>query len=338
MIENEIKDIDKIVEYIKERLHLSDNSDVTKEPLPNKIWTPITADLVIKDNLRLFFIEIRSKPRLDSIFRLVTLREILEKQKEDDSEYNFVIGCKVIPPKVKDLAELLEIKIIELPKNLRISIPQYDIFPYRLKVSSEKSWKVISNLLKEKESSIRHISKKAKVSYAWTYETIQHLINQDIVERKENYVEIINTDKLLNGIAWERPFNNLKKDEIFIEYNKTHEAAREISSILPQKNIKFAFTCFTAGGLYTGTAIRTDSVYLYLLKEDIEFFKEIFDTSKKDGIKALIYLPDRDVFSDTRSLEKVKVVSPSQTLLDLAGLGYGGRDLALDMVKKYGSL
>ena len=141
------------------------------------------------------------------------------------------------------------------------------------------------------------------------------------MERKENYVEIVNKDKLLNGVAWERPFNNLKKDEIYIEYNKTHEAARDISSMLPQKNIKFAFTCFTAGGLYTGSSIRTDSVYLYLSKEDIEFFKEIFETSKKDGIKALIYLPDRDVFSESRKIEKVKVVSPSQALLDLAGLG-----------------
>jgi hypothetical protein len=37
-------------------------------------------------------------------------------------------------------------------------------------------------------------------------------------------------------------------------------------------------------------------------------------------------------------LENVKVVSPSQALLDLIGLGYGGRDLALSMVDKYASL
>jgi len=49
-------------------------------------------------------------------------------------------------------------------------------------------------------------------------------------------------------------------------------------------------------------------------------------------------VPDRDVFGDAREKEGVLIVSPSQTLLDIAGLGYSGRDITKAMVEKYATL
>jgi hypothetical protein len=245
---------------------------------------------------------------------------------------------KLFPPHIIEMAKLLNIKLIEIPKKMKIDIPKYDIFKHRIKVSSEKSWRIITRLMKERSASIRQLAIKEDISYGWAYDTIQNLIQQGIVEKKNTYVKIIDIDKLLNGIAWERPFESLRYDEINLDFKNAYKAANDISKMLKQKKIKFAFTSITAGGLYTGYAIRTDSIYLYLDKDEIEFFNDIFKTSKKEGIKALIYAPDRDVFLKNRTLENIKVVSPSQTLLDLAGLGYGGRDLALSMVDKYANL
>jgi len=336
---NEIESEEKILNILKRKLELSDNAKIEKMPVFKEMWTPIDVDMVIRDNYRLYFIEIKSNLRFENISRLTTFRELLRvKDKKNLSNYNFIIAGKNIPPKIKDLADTLNIKLINLPKKIEISKPKYDIFPNRVKVSSEKSWKIVSSLLKEKVTSIRQLSLKENVSYGWTYTTIQHLINQGIVEKKENYVELKNIDKLLNGIAWERPFENLKIFEMHIGIKSSYKAAKEISHILRRKKIKFAFTSYTAGGLYTGYAIRLDSIYLYLKKENLDFLKEIFDISPIGGIKAQIYMPDRDVFSNTRLLEDIKVVSPSQALLDLVGLGYGGRDLALSMVDKYASL
>ena len=45
-----------------------------------------------------------------------------------------------------------------------------------------------------------------------------------------------------------------------------------------------------------------------------------------------------DVFSDSREKEGILVVSPSQALLDLAGLGYSGKDITKAMLEKYASL
>ena len=78
-----------------------------------------------------------------------------------------------------------------------------------------------------------------------------------------------------------------------------------------------------------------DAIYLYLDKKEFGFFKEVFETRKNTGIKARIYTPDRDVFSDKREIESIIVTSPAQTLLDLAGLGYSGLDIAKAMMDNY---
>ena len=51
-----------------------------------------------------------------------------------------------------------------------------------------------------------------------------------------------------------------------------------------------------------------------------------------------IYAPDREVFDNVVEKERIKIVSPAQTLLDLAGMGYSGMDITKAMVEKYGDL
>ena len=51
-----------------------------------------------------------------------------------------------------------------------------------------------------------------------------------------------------------------------------------------------------------------------------------------------IYVPDRGVFDNVVEKDGIKIVSPAQALLDLAGMGYSGMDITKAMVDKYGSL
>ena len=187
-------------------------------------------------------------------------------------------------------------------------------------------------------TSIRQLSLLEHVSYGWAHTIIQTLKNQDIVTMKDNYVTISNIDAILNGAAWERPFENLIEHEITINFDNAHTAATELSHMLKEHKIRFAFTAYTAGGLYTGYAIRHDSVYLYLEKDEIDFFIQTFGEEEGGGIRARIYVPDRKLFNDSREIENIRVVSPAQTLLDLAGLGYSARDITKAMVEKYALL
>jgi len=328
----------ELFEVLHAKLNLSDGAVVKEEPVLKNASTNLRVDMVIEDGKNRYFVEVKSRASIDTIANLVLLKELFRNENQDISNILLVIAGNVFTPEIEKIATQTGIILVTIPRNIEHPAQKYDHSPGKTKVTSEKSWKVITRLLTEKMTSIRQLSILEKVSYGWAHATIQSLLNQGVVTRKENYVSISDTNKLLNGVAWERPFENLFADEINIEYHDAFKAASELSHILKNNGIKFAFTSYTAAGLYTGYAIRHDAVYLYLEKNEMDFFKNTFRVTEKQGIKARIYVPDRDVFGDARDKEGIRIVSPSQTLLDLAGLGYSGRDITKAMVEKYATL
>ncbi|MGC9444606.1 MAG: hypothetical protein ACP5E9_06765 [Candidatus Methanospirareceae archaeon] len=323
---------EEIIELLRVKLNLSSDADVISEErqLLDAYHLPFMTDLLIEDRDKIYLVEICARATRDTIARLNLLRDILNTQ--TGKKYCPVIASKVLTSREEKLAQEVNIMLIQIPRT--ITVPEHAATLKKIKITSEKSWRVISRLLKEKATSIRQLALKENVSYGWAHETIQSLIRQGIVTKKDNYVRISDVNKLLNGVAWERPFENLRIAEVTIEYDNAFPAAQDISYSLRNQNIKVAFTSYTAGGLYTGYAVRHDTIYCYLEKNDSSLFKELF-SSEKTGIKVLLYEPDRDVFSTVREVESVVVTSPAQTLLDLAGLGYSGMDIAKVMVDNY---
>ncbi|MDO8727202.1 MAG: hypothetical protein Q7J35_14125 [Candidatus Methanoperedens sp.] len=328
----------ELFEILRAKLNLSDGAVVKEEQVLKDTSTLIRVDMVIEDGNNRYLVEVKSKASIETIAQLVLLKELFRNENQDISGIFLVIAGNVFTPEIEKIANQTNIILVTIPRNIEQPAQKYDHSPGKIKVTSEKSWKVITRLLAEKMTSIRQLSLLENVSYGWAHATIKSLLSQGVVTRKENYVSISDANKLLNGVAWERPFENLFADEINIEYQDAFKAASDISHILKNNGIKFAFTSYTAAGLYTGYAIRHDAVYLYLEKNEMDFFKNTFRVTEKQGIKARIYAPDRDVFADTREKEGIMIVSPSQSLLDLAGLGYSGRDITKAMVDKYATL
>ena len=331
----------EIFEIICAKLNLSYNAIVIKEPILKDTWGAFEPDMLIKDGNHRFLVEIKSKTNVNAIAHLVLLKEILQKQDKNDTNTHLVIAAKFIAHDIEEIAEQVGVHLLTIPRNLRLPDYKPAPAPGKVKITSEKSWKIVSRLLKEKVTSIRQLSIIENISYGWAHATVQSLIGQGIVTKKGNYVTISDVNKLLNGISWERPFENLLVKEINVEYHDATKAARELSHMLDNIGIKFAFTSYTAGGLYTGYAVRHDSIYLYIKKDKIDFFTEAFqcyETAEDKGIKVRIYVPDRNVFYDAVEKEGIKIVSPAQALLDLAGMGYSGMDITKAMVEKYGDL
>ena len=331
----------EIFEIIRAKLNLSDSAVIIKEPILKDTRGTLRPDMLIEDGNRRFLVEIRSKINVDAIAQLVLQKEILQKQDKYDTNTHLVIAGKFIAPDIEKIAGQVGVQLLTIPRNVRLPDHKTANAPGKVKVTSEKSWKIVSRLLKEKMTSIRQLSIIEGISYGWAHATVQSLIGQGIVTKKGNYVTISDVNKLLNGISWERPFENLFVKEINTGYNDATLAAQELSHMLENSGIKFAFTGYTAGGLYTGYAVRHDSIYIYLEKDEIDLFTKTFQTNgttENKGIKVKIYVPDRVVFDNVVEKEGIKVVSPAQALLDLAGLGYSGMDITKAMVDKYGDL
>jgi len=299
---------------------------------------PIRPDSVFKDGEILYFVEIKSSAvSIDTLARMNLLRELWRKRQASPTDIQLVIAAKWFYEREERLAKELGIMLIKLPWALETS-PNKEYPSTGMKITTEKSWKIVTRLLREKSTSIRQLALKEHVSYGWAHKVIGMLLEQNVVKKENGYVTIADVKNLLNGVAWERPMRNLQVGEIFVNFTGSHSAAQEISRTLKEQNIKFAFTAYTSGGLYTSYAFRQDAIYLYLEKETIDQFKENFGSKKENTIRAVIYSPDRDVFSDVLEKESIVVTSPAQTLLDLAGLGYSAMDLTNVMVEKYAGL
>lgn len=298
---------------------------------------PLRPDIVFQDSGRLFFVEVKSTTvTIDTLARMNLARNLWQN-KPNRPDVELVLAAKIINTREERLIQELNIRLIKLPWG--ISTPKNPEYKStKMRISSEKSWRIVTRLLKEKSSSIRQLALKENVSYAWAHKIIEILSEQNVVKKDDGYVTIADTKNLLNGIAWERPMRNLQVAEFLVPFSGSHFAAQEITKTLKEQKIRFAFTAYTSGGLYTSYAVRQDAVYLYLEKETIGKFKENFDTTKENTIQVVIYSPDRDVFSNVFERESILITSPSQTLLDLAGLGYSAMDLTKVMVEKYAQL
>ncbi|MBN2488768.1 MAG: hypothetical protein JXA98_07045 [Methanosarcinaceae archaeon] len=299
---------------------------------------PFSPDLILEKGDVIYVVEIISRVTVDTISRLNLIRDLWLRDKKAGKQIRLVIAAKHFPQREQQLMEQLDMQAIKLPWSLKPeSREQHASASHR--ITSDKSWKVISRLLKEKKTSIRQLSLMEDVSYGWAHKTIRALMQQNIVKQDNSHVSISDVNKLLNGVAWERPFLSLKIAEIRISFEESSAAAKEITSAFKaQDDMPLGFTSYTAASLYTGYGVRHDAVYLYMTEEHLGYFRELFGSDSENGVMAFIYRPDREVFRDTREKEGIRIVSPAQALLDLTGMGYSAMDMTKQMVAAYATI
>jgi hypothetical protein len=329
-----------LINLLRENLQISKDAIIKREVPLNDLF-PVTFDLIIEDGPKIFAIEIRRVVQLVDLSHAVLLKQLLIANNIPFDNTEFVIVGKRITKEAAEAAEKTGMRLIRLPAEVNVveaARERAGVVP--VKLTSPKSWQVISYLLKMNETSIRQLAIGSKVSYGWAHATVRALTEKGIVSTTGGYVKISDINKLLNGVAWERPFERLFTQEIRIAADNPIALAQEICLVGEEQRILCAFSSFTAGEIYTHYSARHDSVYLYLEKKDIGALAGMFDVRSEGGIAVRIYAPDRDVFTDRRtfSVNGVWVVSPAQALLDCAGLGYAGRDLTQKLVEIYGGL
>lgn len=326
----------ELIDIIRKRLSLTIDAKI----IPNAIIDnnyPKQVDLLITDEEKTYIIQLSRMISRDSIASLNLEKTLMPLWYIDTSRFTYVIVGRKATKEAKELGEVLKIPIITVPLDIPLNLPS-DNETRVVKLTSPKSWNIIAELIKRKESSIRQLALNTNVSYGWAHATIKSLAFKGIVNDAGGYISITDIAKLLNGIAWERPFERLTMGSFFIKGESSFEIAREIFNYSFNNEIKMAFTSFTAGALYTNYSVRHDAVYLYLQRDDLKKFSNNLGTNERSGIKIHLYRPDRNIWNDTRMMQGISVVSPAQTLLDLAGLGYSGRDLTLKMVENFAVL
>lgn len=307
----------------------------TRLPEPEDVHGLLTrADLILVSDDASYVVEVKQRLTTDDVARALLVKRMLEMEGSDYQDPELVLIAKNVPKKVREVADEVGIHVIRLDSDVQLPFG-ISTRPSRVsKVSHWKSWKITTELLRSGPTSIRQLAISTGVSYGWAHATVRHLVEMGVADRNDEGVRIIDMERLLDGVAWERPLSNLFVGKVQIEGIDHMEAAREIEDAMVEWGFDHAFTGFTAGGLYTGYGQRFDSVYMYL---DPEVVDEVEGSiaSERGGIALMLYAPDRNIWKDARVIEGITMASPSQALLDLIGLGYGARSLAREMWKYY---
>jgi hypothetical protein len=231
---------------------------------------------------------------------------------------------------VSEAAKRLGVEVITLPSGVKVSDGR------KGGLTTEKAWRAVTRLLASRATSIRKIAIEEELSYGWAHTTIKRLVDTGVAVQRGAVIEVVSVEALLNAVAWERPFDDMRLGDIQTSYDSIADAIEALSNSAMKYKHPLAFGGLTAATLYSGYGAMHDAAHCYIGgKETMELMREGLEG---DGATIHFYKPDRNVFNVARMRDGAQLVTPGQALLDVAGMGYKARDVALDMARRYGEI
>ena len=291
-------------------------------------------DRIYYDANTVYYAGARERLNRDDVARALLARTLIETGRREGTEVVFVLLAKKVPMGVREIAATVGIKVVQLGIDFPLPARKSTSRARISKLSHPRSWQIVTRLLWSGPSSIRRLSRIEGVSYSWTHATVTRLIEMGVAERDRTGVRIIDIDRLMDGISWERPLNQLLVEEIPVANDDYLEVAKELEVLLNDWGVGHAFTAFTAAGLYTGHSQRFDRIYVYIEPKGVEELRRTM-TDRDGDISILVFRYDKDHLRETVERDGLTLASPSLTLLDLIGLGYKARTLSRELVSAF---
>ncbi|MHB8372302.1 MAG: hypothetical protein ACYDAO_04860 [Thermoplasmataceae archaeon] len=341
------ENFEPLYQFLLEKLNIRNPKKIEKEYKILIGNRELIIDLAIETTETVTLIEFKSRINEETIYRIYTLSHLIDKNLLGTRNIRLVCVGKSLKYSTQELSERLNVEVIILPPKiyhyfsssnsfakLNTSADQIKISP--LRVTSQKSWKIICSLMESEFSSIRAISQSSGVSYGWTHSITKRLAEAGIVNIGAYGVRLQDVDRLLNVVSWERPLESLLVKDITTNFSNAKDCMQEVALNLSKVGIDYAFTVHSSAVYYGTSVIRDDTVYLYLPISSDRDIIESFAADKKMGCRLKIYVPDRDVIGSSKLIGGIRMVDIYQTIMDLAGIGVGGYASAKELVKKIG--
>jgi hypothetical protein len=265
------------------------------------------------------------RPTPEDIMRISFYRTMLNEKK--DQRIKILLYSPVFPSKVRQLARIADVELVDLPEHFFEATGSTK----HIKITSEKAWSVITQILKRGRLSIRQTSIRSGTSFGWTHAIFTQLQRSGILERQGNAYVLVDLPRLLDGIAWERPLSSLIVKEWTAPTSSLDETVEDIR--IADKDA--IFTGYHAAEGISEYSRRTDIVQVYALHA--EHIERQVGTSDK-GIKVQVLWPDRCILvtqGHGTSKDRLLTVTEDQLLLDLAGLGIPARDILTKILDRY---
>lgn len=193
-----------------------------------------------------------------------------------------------------------------------------------MKISSEKSMRVVNHIMKNRVINQYEVSKRTKVSRSYVNYILMNLKALNIVTRKSQFYYLNDPFKLLQMISFERPFSQLKTYEFRLPTDDIKNSEQIINNFSEANKIKYAFTMYSGLKRYYEYHISYPIIHAYV--GDINKYENL---QKGEGpIQIVLVKPDYNFILQNRiKINNDYVCDNIQIIIDLFSSGLG-RDAA----------
>lgn len=195
----------------------------------------------------------------------------------------------------------------------------------RMKLTSEKSFKVVNHLLECPEISQLELSRETGVSLGYVNEIVNFLYDLGIVLKKSRRCILKDPVRLLEKIGFERPLNRLIAASFRLAVTSIKEGEELLDKVCMVNDIDYAFTVFSGLRRFYEYHITFPSIHAYISEVEIENAIE----HGEGPITLFLLTPDRtDILTEAKKVKGFSVCNEPQIVVDLFSSGVG-RDAAI---------
>jgi hypothetical protein len=205
---------------------------------------------------------------------------------------------------------------------------------------SRKSSRIVRALLTQPDKGwqVQQLAKEADVSLGLVSKVKKVLIDEAYLEERDQLLYLRDPVKLLQN--WSTQYRPQVNPVQLFTLFRPLEAETHLAEWCRENKITYAFTQLSGAWRYS-PMVRYDKSVVYMDRKVVseDKFKALLDyLSAKEvdtGVNCTVWLTDDSaVFSDSREVDGVRIVSPIQLYLDLKNLPGRGEEAAQEVLQK----
>jgi hypothetical protein len=198
-----------------------------------------------------------------------------------------------------------------------------------LKLTSVQSYKIVGYLLEQPQTNMLEVSRATGISYGWTNEVVNFLKGAGIVSTGWRECKLVDAVRLLEILAFQRPFYKLTAHSFTLEAFSVAEGEDLLKECCQKRGMRYGLTVFSGLSRFMEYYITYPIIHAYVEDEDIAD-----QLPKGNGpISIKLLLADHsNILKNVVDVEGFSICSRAQVIIDLFSSGVG-RDAAIRLLE-----
>jgi hypothetical protein len=198
-----------------------------------------------------------------------------------------------------------------------------------MKLTANKSFRVVEHLLEHPETSQLELSKNTEVALGLVNKIINYLYDLNIVSKKPRGCVLRDPVRLLEKISFERPLKRLEATTLRLPTTSIEETEAVINNTCHRNDVDYALTSFSGLRRYYEYHISYPHIHTYASDPELERKIE----HGEGAIPVTLLNPDRpEILANSKEIDGLRACDRVQIVVDLFSSGYG-RDAAVKFLE-----